>query len=46
MLNSTERNEECLKIEKELYTINVYRYMKLILYTLDVRINVIICINI
>ena len=31
ILNSTERNEWCLKTEKELYTINIFRYMKLIL---------------
>ena len=26
ILNSTERNEQCLKIEKELSTINKFRY--------------------
>ena len=41
----TERIEYCLKIEKELYTIKIFRYMKLILETLNVKINIIICIN-
>ena len=40
MLNRAERNGECLKIEKELYTINIFRYMKLMLHTLDVKINI------
>ena len=46
MLNSTERIEYCLKIEKELYTIKIFRYMKLISETLNMKINIIICINI
>ena len=39
--NSTERNEKCSKIEKELYKINIFRYMNLILYTLDLKMNLI-----
>ena len=45
ILNSTKRIKYCLKIEKELYTIKIFRYMKVILETLNVKINIIICIN-
>ena len=46
VIKPSQRNEGCLKIEKELYTIDIFRHMKLILYTLEVKINIIICISI